>query len=200
MVRSNRDTLPGMTETAFGRPSIHLAIGFAGRARRVMNATFLTAIAATGLMAASAQAGTSGIVRHPIPGSDFPILQAVEIPADATLVYISGTVPQVIDDSAAEGAAARYGDTAAQTANILAAIEAKLGALDRSMGDIVKMPAYLVGPEGGDAMDFEGFMEGYTQYFATADQPNMPVRSVFEVAGLANPAWLVEVEVVAVRR
>ena len=42
-------------------------------------------------------------------------------------------------------------------------------------------------------------MKGYTQYFGTEEQPELPTRSVFEVAGLANPSWLVEIEVVAVR-
>lgn len=147
---------------------------------------------------ASAEGGT-GLVRHPIPNSDFPILLAAEIPADATLVYLSGTVPQVIDDSAEVGSPERFGDTAAQTQSTLSSIEEKLAALDLEMGDVVKMQAYLVAPEGGDGMDFSGFMEGYTQFFGTDEQPNLPTRSVFEVAGLANPSWLVEIEVVAVR-
>ncbi len=194
-----RDALPGVTGTAFCSPSLPDRATLPDRARRAINTAFFAAIAVAALLAAPAQAESSGIVRHPIPDSDFPILQAVEILADATLVYLSGTVPQVIDDTAPEGAAARYGDTAAQTASVLAAIEGKLAELDLGIGDIVKMQAYLVRPEGSDAMDFDGFMNGYTQYFATADQPNMPVRSVFEVAGLANRAWLVEIEVVAVR-
>ncbi len=48
-------------------------------------------------------------------------------------------------------------------------------------------------------MDFAGFMEGYVEFFGTEEQPNLPTRSVFEVAGLANAGWLVEIEVVAVR-
>ena len=157
-------------------------------------------LAATLLLgpAAAAQDG-EGVVRHPIPGSDFPILQAVEIPADATLVYLSGTVPQVVDETAAQDAPERYGDTATQTRTTLAAIQSKLQKLDLDMGDVVKMQAYLVAPEGEDGMDFSGFMEGYSKYFGTRGQPNLPTRSVFEVAGLANPLWLVEIEVVAVR-
>lgn len=140
-----------------------------------------------------------GVVRHPIAGSDFPILTAVEVPGDATLVYLSGTVPQVIDDSAEQGSTERFGDTAAQTASALASIEAKLESMDLVMSDIIKMQVYLVAPDGSDTMDFSGFMEGYVQYFGTDAQPNLPTRSVFEVAGLANPSWLVEIEVVAVR-
>lgn len=139
------------------------------------------------------------VTRHKLPDSDFPILQAVEVPADATLVYLSGTVPQVIDDSAAKDAPERFGDTAAQTESTLASIEEKLKALDLTMGDVIKMQAYLVAPDGADAMDFSGFMESYVKYFGTEQQPNLPTRSVFEVAGLVSPGWLVEIEVVAVR-
>ncbi len=124
---------------------------------------------------------------------------AVEVPADATLVYLSGTVPQVADENAEQGSAERFGDTKTQTETTLASIEAKLAEIDLTMGDVIKMQVYLVAPDGGEGMDFSGFMEGYVQYFGTDAQPNLPTRSVFEVAGLANPSWLVEIEVVAVR-
>ncbi|MFU8865278.1 MAG: RidA family protein [Rhodobacterales bacterium] len=149
------------------------------------------------MLAASASA--QDVIRHAIPDSDFPISRAVEIPADATVVYLSGAVPSVIDDAAEPGSAEAYGDTEAQTVSVLEAIEGTLGDLDLTMGDVYKMQVYLVAPEEGAAMDFGGFMDGYTQFFGTDAQPNLPVRSVFEVAGLANPAWLVEIEVTAVR-
>ncbi len=68
------------------------------------------------------------------------------------------------------------------------------------MSDVIKMQVFLVGePAKGGKMDFAGFMAGYTQFFGTPAQPNLPSRSVFQVAGLANPGFLVEIEVVAVR-
>ncbi|MDF3362796.1 hypothetical protein HLM50_17190 [Sulfitobacter sp. Ks41] len=158
----------------------------------------LAAVAA--LMSTSVNAQGSEVVRHGLPDSDFPILQAVEVPADATLVYLSGTVPTVADKAAEKGSPEYFGDTATQTASVLASIEKKLAGLNLDMGDVIKMQAYLVAPEGSDGIDFQGFMEGYTQYFGTEEQPELPTRSVFEVAGLANPAWLLEIEVVAVRQ
>ncbi|TCS46434.1 enamine deaminase RidA (YjgF/YER057c/UK114 family) [Primorskyibacter sedentarius] len=146
-----------------------------------------------------ALAQATDVVRHTLPDSDFPIPQAVEVPADATLVYLSGTVPQVADEAATKGSPERYGDTATQTASVLESIKEKLAALDLDMGDAVKMQAYLVAPEVSAGMDFGGFTEGYTQYFGTEEQPELPTRSVFAVAGLANPSWPVEIEVVAVR-
>lgn len=141
----------------------------------------------------------SGVVRHGLPNSTFPISMAAEIPPDATLVYLSGTVPEAVNADAPEGSAERYGDTAAQTQTTLASIEDKLRSLDLDMGDVVKMQVFLVAPAGADGMDFAGFMDGYTQFFGTDDQPMLPTRSVLEVSGLANPSWLVEIEVVAVR-
>ncbi|MEO1400445.1 MAG: RidA family protein [Cyanobacteria bacterium J06635_1] len=140
------------------------------------------------------------IIRHPIPNSDFPIAQAVEIPADATLVYLSGQIPTVTDQSADPTSIAAFGDTQTQTVNVLEKIENILTDLELTMGDIVKMQAFLVGdPNLEGKMDFAGFMAGYTQFFGTEDQPNLPSRSAMQVAGLVNPGWLVEIEVVAVR-
>ncbi len=147
----------------------------------------------------AAGALSAEVVRHPLPGSDFPILEAVEVPPGATLVYLSGTVPTVVNQDAPDDSVEQFGDTASQTTSTLASIEKKLAGLDLTIGDVIKMQAYLVVPDGSETMDFSGFMDGYTKYFGTDAQPNLPTRSVFAVAGLANPAWLVEIEVVAVR-
>ena len=105
------------------------------------------------------------------------------------------------DPAAPRDSAAAYGgDTRTQTVGVLRAIEGTLGRLGLGLGDVVRMQVFLVGdPSRGGRMDFAGFMEGYRQFFGTAQQPNLPARSVLQVAGLANPAWLVEIEVTAVR-
>ncbi|WP_273691907.1 RidA family protein [Ketogulonicigenium vulgare] len=141
---------------------------------------------------------TAEVIRHTTPGSTFPILRAVEIPPDATLVYLSGVVPGVTNEAVAPNTPEAFGNTEAQTVSVLNRITANLTDLGLTMGDVVKMQVYLVADDSG-AMDFQGFMDGYVQFFGTDAQPNLPTRSVFEVAGLANPNWLVEIEVVAVR-
>lgn len=142
----------------------------------------------------------TGVIRHPIPGSDFPIAQAVEIPADATLVYLSGQVPAVTNQSADRSTIAAFGDTETQTVSVLGKIEDILTSLDLTMSDVVKMQVFLVGdPEMEGSMDFAGFMSGYTQFFGTEEQPNLPSRSAMQIVGLVNPGWLVEIEVVALR-
>jgi len=42
-------------------------------------------------------------------------------------------------------------------------------------------------------------MAAYTRFFGTKDQPNKPARSAMQVAALAAPWALVEIEVIAVR-
>ena len=138
------------------------------------------------------------IKRVQIPGSDFPVLQAVIVPPDATTYYLSGMLPQVTDKSALPGSLESYGDTRAQTISVLQRIEAALARQSLSMGDIIQLRVYLVGdPRLNNLMDFEGFQSGYLQFFATREQPLKPVRTVIQIAGLALPGALVELEATA---
>ena len=158
----------------------------------------LISLLVIGLSIVSLKGTLAQVVRHPIPDSDFPISQSVSVPPETTLVYVSGQVPAVVDESAKSDSIAAYGDTKTQTVNVLEEIQSILESLDLTMGDVVKMQAFLVGdPDNGGKMDFGGFMEGYTQFFGTKTQPNLPARSAMQVAGLVNPGWLVEIEVVA---
>lgn len=141
------------------------------------------------------------VVRHKLPNnSTFPISAAVEVPAGATTVYLSGMVPPVADAAAPANTVAAYGNTQAQTVSVLKAIDNQLKAIGLTMGDVVKMQVFLVGdPAMEGRMDFGGFMKGYSEFFGTTAQPNLPVRSTMQVAALANPGFLVEIEVTAVR-
>ena len=150
------------------------------------------------LIAAPLAASAQDVVRHPIPDSDFPISQAVEIPGGKTTVYLSGVVPSVVDPAADPATPEAWGNMETQTVSVLNTIKATLESMDLTMGDVVKMQAFLVAPEG-EAIDFSGFMGGYTQFFGTSEQPNLPSRSAMVVDALVNPNWLVEIEVTAVR-
>lgn len=139
------------------------------------------------------------LIRHPIPNSDFPIAQAVEVPAGKTLVFLSGTVPAPLDPTAEKFTPAYWGDTTAQTVSVMKKIEANLKALGLGLGDVVKMQAFLVAPPGETAMDFSGFMTGYTQFYGPKAETRLPTRTTVQIAGLAAPGMLVEIEVTAVR-
>jgi len=139
------------------------------------------------------------VVRH--GAGSFPISSAVEVPAGKTMVYLSGSVPSAIHPDAPKDSLESFGDTKAQTINVLENIQQQLKDLGLGLKDVVKMQVFLVGgPETGGKMDFDGFMAGYTQFFGpAAKQPILPARSAFQIAGLAHPAWRVEIEVTAVR-
>ena len=69
-----------------------------------------------------------------------------------------------------------------------------------SLGDVVRMQAFVVAdPALGGQMDLAGFMAAYREAFGTARQPNLPARTVVQVAGLSDPRLLVEIEVSAAR-
>ncbi len=153
------------------------------------------------LLLVSSLATAQDVVRHKLPnGNPFPILAAVEVPPGKTLVFLSGMVPPAIDTKSPKDSIAAYGDTKTQTIGALNVIKAELESLHLTLGDVIKMQVFMAGdPSKGGKMDFEGFMQGYTQFFGTPAQPNLPVRSAMQVAALANPGFLVEIEVTAVR-
>jgi len=158
-------------------------------------------IAATLLATAAGTASAADVIRYPLPGgSTFPIASAVEVPAGKTTVYLSGMTPSVADPKAPPNTFAAYGDTRTQTLSVLNTIKATLERVHLTMGDVVKMQVFLVGdPAKGGHMDFEGLMAAYTQFFGTKEQPNLPSRSAMQVVALANPGYMVEIEVAAVR-
>lgn len=140
------------------------------------------------------------IQRYAIPGSDFPISAAVEVPSGHALVLLSGKTPPVANPSAPKGSVAVYGDMETQTIGAMKRIQEQLQSMHLDLGDVVQMRAYLVGnPEQNGAMDFDGFMKGYTKYFGPGAQTKLPARTALKIAGLAVPGMLIEIEVMAVR-
>jgi enamine deaminase RidA (YjgF/YER057c/UK114 family) len=162
-------------------------------------------IIAVGILATAAgvagAAPAQAVVRTPLPdGNDFPISAAVTVKAATDTVYVSGTLPPVIDKDAPKGSAAAYGDMTTQTVGALNAIKSTLARLGLGMGDIVKMTVFLAAdPAYDNKLNFPGLMAGYTQFFGTKDQPNKPARSAVQVAALAVPGPLLEIEVIAAK-
>ncbi|MBV8853913.1 MAG: RidA family protein [Sinobacteraceae bacterium] len=156
-------------------------------------------VAAAAAMVSSVQA--ADIVRYPLGGgSTFPIARAVEIPAGFKLIFHSGFTPQPADPKAQENTPAYWGDTRTQAISALKRLEESLKSMGLGFGDVVKMNVFLVGEPGSGKMDFKGFMEAYTQFFGTREQPNLPARSAVQVAALAVPGMLVEIEVVLAKQ
>lgn len=153
--------------------------------------------AIVGLLALSAAASAQVAVKH-IQTERAAIASAVW--AGDTL-YVSGQLatPTTPAD-AAKGTPAVYGDTKTQSMSALQKIEAILKEEGLGMKDVVMMHVFMAGdPANGGKLDFQGMMAAYTQFFGTKDQPNKPARSAMQVAALAAPGALVEIEVIAVK-
>jgi enamine deaminase RidA (YjgF/YER057c/UK114 family) len=148
-------------------------------------------LGAVSMLAVAAIPAGAQVVRLPLPnGSTFPISQGVWV---GKTLYLSGMMAPTISTPTP-------GNTEEQTVGTIKTIEAALKAQKLTLGDVVMMHVYLAGdPANGGKMDFKGFMAGYTQFFGTKDQPNKPARSAMQVAALAAPTGLVEIEVIAVK-
>lgn len=159
------------------------------------------AAAATFALIASSAAGAAEVIRHSFPDVNTPpIARAVEVPAGSTIIFHSGITPRAADAKAEFGTPAYWGNTETQTMSALGRLKESLESMGVNMGKVVAMTVYLVGdPARGGQMDFAGMMAAYRQFFGTREQPNLPARSTVQVAALASPGMLVEIEVQVVR-
>ncbi|HTD96443.1 MAG TPA: Rid family hydrolase [Edaphobacter sp.] len=114
--------------------------------------------------------------------------------------YLSGQLASPVTPAdTTKGTAADYGDTKTQSASIFAKIEAALKEQGLDMKDVVKMTVFLGPDPKTGKLDFAGMQSEYVKYFGTKEQPNKPARSAFQVAALAAPWALLEIEVIAVK-
>jgi enamine deaminase RidA (YjgF/YER057c/UK114 family) len=158
------------------------------------------AVAVWMAVAGAGSAGAQGlVVKHLQPNEKSPIANGVW--AGDTL-YLSGQLASPVTPAdAAKGTPAVYGDTRTQALSALGKIQALLKEQGLDMKDVVKMTVFLAGdPALGNKLDFAGFQAAYAQFFGTKDQPNKVARSAVQVAALAAPWALVEIEVIAVRK
>ncbi len=150
------------------------------------------------MMVAGVTAGAQTTVKHLQPNEKALIADGVW--AGDTL-YLSGQLASPVTPAdAATGKAAVYGDTKTQALSALNKIQALLKSQGLDMKDVVKMTVFLAGDaDKGGKLDFPGLQASYTQFFGTKEQPNKPARSAMQVAALAAPWALVEIEVIAVK-
>ena len=153
---------------------------------------------AAALVAVPCGLKAQGVVVQHLQNEKSPIANGVW--AGDTL-YLSGQLSDPVTPAdPAKGSPATYGDTKAQAFSALTKIQSLLKAQGLDMKDVVKMTVFLAGdPAKDNRLDFAGLQSSYTQFFGTKEQPNKPARSAMQVAALAAPWALVEIEVIAVR-
>jgi enamine deaminase RidA (YjgF/YER057c/UK114 family) len=115
--------------------------------------------------------------------------------------YLSGQLADPITpaDPVKNTPAVYSTDTGVQAASVFAKIKKALQEQGLDMKDVVKLTVFLGPDPKTGKLDFKGMNTEYMKYFGTPDQPNKPARSAFQVAALAAPWGLLEVEAIAVR-
>lgn len=127
------------------------------------------------------------------------ILRGAIVPAGNDIFYLSGQLADPIDP-AKRATIADFGDTKTQTISTLKKIKALLEEKGYKMSDVFKLTVFVAGdPSLGGKMDFAGLNEGFKQFFGSADNPNTVARSALQVAALAGPNYLVEIEAIAAK-
>ena len=150
-----------------------------------------------GSIAVSVSAAQAQVVVKHIQTDKAPI--ATGVWAGDTF-YLSGQLASPVTPAdPVKGTPADYGDTKTQAASVFAKIKKALQEQGLDMKDVVKMTVFLGPDPKTGKLDFAGMQSEYVTYFGTNDQPNKPARSAFQVAALAAPWALLEVEVIAVK-
>lgn len=122
----------------------------------------------------------------------------VEVPSSGSCYFTSG-IPPIRKTGSSEGNP--FGDTKAQGEQVLRYIESNLGRAGLSLADVLALRVYVAPDKRkNDVPDFNGWFDAYAEFFNTPKNPVKPIRSTVGVAALINPDWLIEIEVVALRR
>jgi reactive intermediate/imine deaminase len=146
-----------------------------------VSAAVVTAWSAAG----SAQGGRSVIQRLNPPGLSTPTGYSHVVSArGGRTIYIAGQV--ALD---ARGQLVGEGDLAAQTRQVFANLDTALKAAGATFNDVVKTNYYL-----RDAAQVQVIRDVRAKYFTK----ELPASTLVEVSRLANPGFLIEIEVIAV--
>lgn len=147
-------------------------------------------------LAATGAAQAQNLHVNPSNGA---ISRAVKVPAGSEMLYVSGITPRPLNAGAPQGTPPQWADTKGQVTSVLSQIEEILKAQGYGWEDVVMMRVLLVGdPAKGGRMDFAGMMEAYLAVYGPLK--NRPARITSQVAALAQPGMLAEIEVQAAKK
>ena len=90
-------------------------------------------------------------------------------------------------------------DSKTQTISILSTIKRILESHGYAMSDLIKMTVFCKADPKLGTLDFAGMNDGFKMFFNTRDNPHTVARSAVQVASLAGPNFLLEIEVVAAK-
>ena len=160
---------------------------------------FLLSAALLGLVVTAAPANSQAVNRITNPPPAI-ILSGAIVPPGAEIFHLSGQLASPIDPSKPATSVEAFGDTRTQTISIFTKIKAILEKQGYKMSDVFKLTVFVTAaPTMAGKMDFAGFNDGYKQFFGTAENPNLVARSTVQVAALAGPNFLIEIEATAAK-
>ena len=158
----------------------------------------LPVLAAALLLALPAAAANAQAVNRIGNTPQANILTGAIVAPGAEIFHLSGQLAAPIDPAKPVTGPESFGDTKTQTVSIFNKIKTILAAQGYTMADVFKLTVFVTAAPGMDGkMDFAGFNAGYREFFGTAENPNKVARSTVQVAGLAGPNFLIEIEATA---
>jgi 2-iminobutanoate/2-iminopropanoate deaminase len=159
--------------------------------RRDFVAAAVTVAAAAGAAGATAstpaQAQASPLRHSNPPGMAVPATysQVVEVNGPHRIIFIAGQTGQDAGGKIAQG-------IRAQATQIMENIKAALNSVGGSFEHIVKLNTYMVDID----RDGPGYREVRASYFS--NKSALPASTLLQISRLANPQYLLEVEVLAI--
>lgn len=131
------------------------------------------------------------------------ILDGAEVKAGTDLFFLSGQIASPIDPTKSFADVKSFeemGDTKTQTISVLTKIKTLLESKGYTMADLVKLTLFIAPDPKTGKLDFAGANAGFAQFFRTKDNPGTVARSAFQVAALAGPYFLIEIEGIAAKK
>jgi enamine deaminase RidA (YjgF/YER057c/UK114 family) len=131
------------------------------------------------------------------------ILDGAEVKAGTDLFFLSGQLASPVDPKKTFADVKSFedlGDTKTQTIGALTKIKALLESKGYAMGDLVKLTLFIAPDPKLGKLDFAGANAGFKEFFKTTDNPTTVARSAFQVAALAGPYFLIEIEGIAAKK
>lgn len=132
-----------------------------------------------------------------------PILDGAEVKAGTDIFFLSGQLASPVDPAKSFADVKSFedlGDTKTQAISALTKIKALLESKGYTMADLVKMTLFIAPDPKLGKLDFAGANAGFLQFFKTTDNPTTVARSAFQVAALAGPYFLIEIEGIAAKK
>jgi enamine deaminase RidA (YjgF/YER057c/UK114 family) len=166
---------------------------------RAARTALCASVAATLLPAGAAQAQVTKIQTNP----QALILDAADVKAGTDMIFLSGQLASPVDTAktfADVKSVEDLGDTRTQTISVLTKIKGILESRGYTMADLIKLTLFVAADPKLGHMDFAGANEGFKQFFKTAENPTTVARSTFQVAALAGPYFLIEIEATAAKK